>query len=52
MPENVFRIQEELVPPNGSGDTTWNYIQVFTGFVLALLILVPQVAMWLPSLSK
>ncbi|MEM7559406.1 MAG: hypothetical protein AAF394_09800, partial [Planctomycetota bacterium] len=33
----VFSL-EDLVPPNGSGDTTFNYLQVFTYFWLALLV--------------
>lgn len=33
--ENVFKIQHELVPPNGSGDTTYNYVQVFSIFCVA-----------------
>ncbi|MEL7498737.1 MAG: hypothetical protein AAFN77_14105 [Planctomycetota bacterium] len=36
--ETVFGFQEKLVPPNGSGDTTHNYIEVFIWFVLALII--------------
>ena len=35
---NVFRIDGELLPPNGSGDTTYNYIAVFSYFIIALLI--------------
>lgn len=34
--QNIFKIESELVPPNGSGDTTYNYIQVFAVFVIAL----------------
>ncbi len=36
--ESVFKIETELVPPNGSGDTTFSYINVFIVFVLALAI--------------
>jgi hypothetical protein len=32
---HVFRVTYELTPPNGSGDTTWNYLQVFCFLVLA-----------------
>lgn len=32
---NVFQIGYELVPPNGSGDTTYNYISIFIGFVVS-----------------
>ncbi len=35
---HVFKIQDELVPPNGSGDTTFSYIQVFTVFIMAMAI--------------
>lgn len=35
---NVFKIPGELVPPNGSGDTTFSYIQVFTFFVIAIAV--------------
>ena len=35
---NVFRIDRELLPPNGSGDTTYNYIAVFSYFIIALMI--------------
>jgi hypothetical protein len=38
--KSVFGIKDELVPPNGSGDTTYNYILLLAGFVLALLIAV------------
>ncbi len=34
----VFGIEGELVPPNGSGDTTQNYVAVFVMFVLAVAI--------------
>lgn len=37
---NVFNIQGELVPPMGSGDTTYSYIQVLIYFVLAIVIAV------------
>ncbi|MEO6596569.1 MAG: hypothetical protein ABIP94_17595, partial [Planctomycetota bacterium] len=33
-----FGIEGDLVPPNGSGDTTLNYISLLSGFVLALAI--------------
>lgn len=33
---SVFHWETELVPPNGSGDTTYNYIQVGLVFCLAL----------------
>ncbi len=36
----VFKIDGELVPPNGSGDTTFNYLAVLSTFVLAALIAV------------
>ncbi len=36
----VFKIDGELVPPNGSGDTTFNYLAVLSMFVLAALIAV------------
>jgi hypothetical protein len=35
---NLFRIERELVQPNGSGDTTFNYLIVFNCFVLAWAI--------------
>ena len=34
----IFKIDGELVPPNGSGDTTFNYLAVLSMFVLAALI--------------
>lgn len=34
----VFGIEGELVPPNGSGDTTFNYLQAFNAVVIAFLI--------------
>ena len=34
----VFKIDGALVPPNGSGDTTYNYLAVLSMFVLAALI--------------
>ena len=37
--EAVFGVSPEVLP-NGSGDTTWNYVQIFTYGVLALLIAV------------
>jgi uncharacterized membrane protein YphA (DoxX/SURF4 family) len=36
--KTVFRIEGELVPPNGSGDTTFNYVAVFVFFVVALAV--------------
>ncbi len=36
----AFGIEGELAPPNGSGDTTFNYISVLDGFVLAALVAV------------
>ncbi|HEX5052155.1 MAG TPA: hypothetical protein VFZ65_10305, partial [Planctomycetota bacterium] len=35
---SVFGIEADLVPPNGSGDTTWSYISTLNGFVLAVLV--------------
>jgi len=35
---NVFGIQGELVPPNGSGDTTQGYLTVLNWFALALAL--------------
>ncbi|UNZ00180.1 DoxX family membrane protein [Zhouia spongiae] len=35
--ENIFHIDKELTLPNGSGDTTFNYIQVFTQLLIAIL---------------
>lgn len=34
----VFGIDGELVPPNGSGDTTFNYISQLNGLVLAIVL--------------
>ena len=34
----IFGIEEELVPPLGSGDTTYNYIALLIYFVLALAV--------------
>ncbi len=34
----LLGIDRELVPPNGSGDTTYNYVAVLVGFLLACLI--------------
>jgi uncharacterized membrane protein YphA (DoxX/SURF4 family) len=36
--QHLFGITEPLVPPNGSGDTTYNYIAVLNNFILAILI--------------
>lgn len=36
--KNIFRIDHELVPPNGSGDTTYNYISILNGFVVSLVL--------------
>lgn len=35
---NVFGIEGELVPLNGSGDTTFAYVNLFAWFVLSVLI--------------
>lgn len=35
---HILGIEGELVPPNGSGDTTQNYVAVLVTFVLAMLI--------------
>lgn len=40
----VFGIEGALVPPNGSGDTTFNYILALDGFVLAAIL---AVAWWI-----
>lgn len=34
--ENALGIERELVPPNGSGDTTYNYVWVLMVFVAAM----------------
>ncbi|MEM9940335.1 MAG: hypothetical protein AAF939_02020 [Planctomycetota bacterium] len=34
--QNVFRIQDELVLPNGSGDTTFSYITIFVIFIFTI----------------
>jgi hypothetical protein len=36
--EHIFKIEGVLVAPNGSGDTTYSYIQAFLCFVLAIAI--------------
>jgi uncharacterized membrane protein YphA (DoxX/SURF4 family) len=36
MARNVFHLTRELVPPNGSGDTTYNYLLVLAFFVISL----------------
>lgn len=33
--KNWFQMVDELVPPNGSGDTTYNYLAILAMFVLA-----------------
>jgi hypothetical protein len=35
---NLFGIEGELVPPNGSGDTTYGYLSALNGAVLALAL--------------
>lgn len=37
---NVFGIEGELVPLNGSGDTTFAYINLFVWFILSLVVAV------------
>ncbi len=36
--KNLFRIDRELVPPNGSGDTTYNYISILIGFTVSFTL--------------
>ncbi len=45
--KQFFGIQDTLVGPNGSGDTTWNYLAVLSFFSIAIIVaivylLVPQ----------
>lgn len=37
LARGLFGIEGELVPPNGSGDTTFNYLQVLLYFLISLL---------------
>lgn len=34
----LFGLTDPLVPPNGSGDTTWNYLEKLVALVLALVV--------------
>ncbi len=36
--KNLFQIDRELVPPNGSGDTTYNYISILIGFTVSFTL--------------
>jgi len=36
MARDVFKLSRELVPPNGSGDTTYNYLQILALFVVSV----------------
>lgn len=45
--KQFFGIQETLVSPNGSGDTTWNYLAVLSFFCISLIV--GGVAMIIPT---
>jgi len=36
MARYAFKLSRELVPPNGSGDTTYNYLQILALFVVSV----------------
>ncbi|MDB4778002.1 hypothetical protein OAG68_00935 [bacterium] len=38
LAENLFKIEEELIPPNGSGDTTYGYLHVLARFMVSIVL--------------
>ncbi len=51
--EHVLRLAEPItILPNGSGDTTWNYVQMFTMAAISVIVATPTATRSSPAAPR